>query len=100
MKTNVWIKSALGTLLLTAIFALLDLFFNRPQDLNTLLWGVVANFLIALILGYYIIHSRLIGLKLGIAVFLIYFFFGPFCTRSGAYTFYVTDKGGTTNKNF
>lgn len=96
MKTNIWIKSALGTLLLTALFALLDLVFNHSQDPNTLLWDIVANFMIALLLGYYIISSRLNGLKLGIAVFLIYFMIGHFSTLIEAYIFNVTDRERTT----
>ena len=85
MKTNLWIKSALGALLLTAIYALLNVFFGQTQHLNNLLWGVLANFLVALILGYYIYHTTLAGLKLALAVFLIYFVISHFNTLIEAY---------------
>ncbi|MCP4978079.1 MAG: hypothetical protein GY931_18170 [Maribacter sp.] len=96
MKTNFWIKSALGAVLLTAIYALLNVFFNKTQDLNVLLWGILANFLVALLLGYYIYHSTLKSLKLGLAVFLIYFLIGHFNTLIEAYIFNVTDREQTT----
>ena len=96
MKTNLWIKSALGALLLTAIYALLNVIFGHTQDLNRLLWGVLANFLVALLLGYYIYHSTLSGLKLVLAVFLIYFMIGHFNTLIEAYIFNVTDREQTT----
>jgi len=96
MKTNLWINSTLGALLLTAIYALLNVFFNQTQDVNRLLWGVLSNFLVALLLGYYICRATLSGLKLGLAVFLIYFMIGHFNTLVEAYIFNVTDREQTT----
>ncbi|MGB5435843.1 MAG: hypothetical protein WBM98_08130 [Maribacter sp.] len=95
MKTNLWITSALGALLLTAIYALLNALFNETQDLNSLLWGIIANYLLALLLGYYIQHSTLRGFKLGLSVFLIYFLIGHFNILIEAYIFNVTDRGQT-----
>ncbi len=95
MKTNLWIKSALGALLLTVIYALLNVFFNETQLMNSLLWGIISNFLVALLLGYYIYHSTWSGLKLGIAVFLIYFLIGHFNILIEAFIFNVTDREQT-----
>lgn len=95
MKTNLWIKTALGALLLTAIYALLNVFFNETQHMNTLLWGIFSNFLVALLLGYYIYNSTLTGLKLGLSVFLIYFLIGHFNILIEAYIFNVTDREQT-----
>lgn len=95
MKTNLWIKSALGALLLTALYALLNLFFNETQHLNSLLWGIFSNFLVALLLGYYIYNSTLTGLKLGLSVFIIYFLIGHFSILIEAYIFNVTDREQT-----
>jgi hypothetical protein len=95
MKTNLWIKSALGALLLTAIYALLNVIFNETQNMNSLLWGIFSNFLVALLLGYYIYNSTLAGLKLGLSVFLIYFLIGHFNILIEAYIFNVTDREQT-----
>jgi hypothetical protein len=46
--------------------------------MNSLLWGILSNFLVALLLGYYIYNSTIAGLKLGVSVFLIYFLIGHF----------------------
>ena len=95
MKTNLWVKSALGALLLTVIYALLNLIFNETQDMNSHLWGIFSNFLVALLLGYYIYNSTLTGLKLIVSVFLIYFLIGHLNILIEAYIFNVTDREQT-----
>ncbi len=95
MKFNFWIKSALGALLLTAIYALLNVFFNETQHMNSLLWGILSNFLVALLLGYYIYNSTLAGLKLSVSIFLIYFLIGHFNILIEAFIFNVTDREQT-----
>jgi len=98
MKTNLWIKTALGTLLLTVIYTFLNIFFSASevtQGTQALLWGTCANFLIALLLGYYILNSTLSGIKLSLSVFLIYFLIGHFNILIEAYIFNVTDREQT-----
>ena len=95
MKTNLWIKSAQGAILLTVIYALINFILGQEQLINGLLWGLFANLMIAALVGYYIYNSTLTGLKLGLSVFLIYFLIGHFNILIEAYIFNVTDREQT-----
>lgn len=93
--TNLLFKSVIGAAVLTLLFALANFFTGYSQDMANLLWGVLSNFLICLLLAYYIVHSNYSGFRLAIAVFLIYFLIGHFNILIEAYIFNVTDRQQT-----
>src|SRR5210317_633019 len=95
MKPDLFLKSALGAVLLTIIFWLSSLIWSTGGEPVFNLWGIAANFLIALVLGYLIINSNYQGLKLAIIVFIVYFLIGHFNLLVEALIFNVTDRGET-----
>lgn len=62
------------------------------------LWAIPANFLVASILGYYILVSNLKKFSICISVFIIYFIIGHFNILNEAWIFNVTDRPQTTNQ--
>ena len=95
MKTNLFLKSLIGAALLSIIFLLTNLALGLPLSLTSILWGIVANYLVALVLGYLIIYSIYQGLKLYLIVFLVYFIIGHFNLLIEAYIFNVTNRQET-----
>ncbi len=93
--TNLLLKSAIGAVVLTLIFAIANFFMGYSQNMAYILWGVLSNFLICLLLAYYIVHSHYSGFRLAIATFLIYFLIGHFNILIEAYIFNITDRQQT-----
>lgn len=95
MKTNLFAKSILGALLLTALYTLFNMILGQTLVIGNLFWGILSNFLVAFLLGYYIMSSSLSGIRLGISVFLIYFLIGHFNLLIEAYIFNVSSRHET-----
>lgn len=95
MKTNLFVKSILGALLLTALYMLFNMLLGGTLVFDNLLWNILSNFLIAFLLGYYISHSSLNGIRLSISVFFIYFLIGHFNILIEAYIFNITSRHET-----
>lgn len=95
MKTTLFAKSILGALLLTALYMLFNMILGQTSANSNLYWGILSNFLIALLLGYYIMSSSLGGIRLSISVFLIYFMIGHFNLLIEAYIFNVSSRQET-----
>jgi hypothetical protein len=95
MKYNLLIKSLIGAFLLTFIGGLLNLILGLPHNLMYYIWSVSANFLVTLVVGYYILHSNCKGMLLSAIVFIIYFVVGHFNILNEALIFNVTDQGET-----
>lgn len=96
MKTTLFVKSFLGALLLTALYILFNMVLGQNTTFDNLFWGIFANFLVALLLGYYIMHSSPGGIRLSISVFLIYFLIGHFNILIEAYIFNVSSRQETS----
>ena len=92
LTANVYTKAVIGALILTLLHGLTNLTFDQKEEFDPYVWGVLSNFLVALILGYYIVHSSYVRFKLMAAVFLIYFLIGHFNLLIEAYIFNVTDR--------
>ena len=95
MKTTLFIKSILGALLLTVLYMLFNMLLGQISAIDNLLWGVLSNYLVAFLLGYYIMSSSLGGIRLSISVFLIYFLIGHFNILIEAYIFNVSSRQET-----
>jgi hypothetical protein len=92
MKTILFVKSILGALLLTVLYMLFNMLLGGTLVFDNLLWNILSNFLVAFLLGYYISHSSLNGIRLSISVFLIYFLIGHFNLLIEAYIFNITSR--------
>ncbi|WKK67508.1 hypothetical protein [Lutimonas zeaxanthinifaciens] len=101
MKLNYYIKLLLASLIITALYFVSNaLFFSDTSLSAASIWGVLSNLLIVLLLGLYVSHSSLRGLKLVLAVFSIYYIIGHFNLLIEAYIFNVTDRAETTKEMF
>ncbi|MDH3649415.1 MAG: hypothetical protein OEQ53_07010 [Saprospiraceae bacterium] len=100
MTAHLFSKSLLGAFLLTALFGLSNILFNFSHSTFYYLWSFLANFLVTLVLGYYAINSTLVGLKLSVSLFLIYFLIGNFNILIEALIFNVTDQAETIKEVF
>lgn len=69
-------------------------------DIESVFWGILSDFLVVVVLGFYIIKSTLRGLKLTVSIFLIYFVIGHFNILYEAYIFNVTGRLDTLYKMF
>lgn len=96
MKTTLFVKSILGALLLTALYMFFNMILGQTSTIDNMFWGILSNYLVALLLGYYIMSSGLGGLRLSISVFLIYFLIGHFNILIEAYIFNVSSRHETT----
>lgn len=97
MKTNFYLKLVLGTLILSILTIASHFMFTTAGaiDLNSTVWTIISNFLVILILGFYLSHSTFKGLKLAFSVFVIYYLIGHFNLLIEAYIFNVTDRSET-----
>jgi hypothetical protein len=84
MKSQLLIRSAIGLIVLIILGGII-----------TGGWNIIPNILIALILGYYILHSNHRSIKLSVFVFLIFFIIGTFNILVEALIFNVTDTPET-----
>jgi hypothetical protein len=62
-----------GTLLLTIIKVLVDSVLGSPTDWSSSGWLLLSNFTVVLALSYPVLHSSSKGIRLALAVFLLYF---------------------------
>ncbi|MGB5320368.1 hypothetical protein [Eudoraea sp.] len=92
MKTNIYLTAFYGAICLSIIHLILSAITAHVPDFNTITWGLFANYLVALLLGFYIINSNQNTLKTGISVFLIYFLIGHFNILIEAYIFNVSTR--------
>lgn len=95
MKTPLFVKSIFGALLLTVLYILFNMLLGQTLAFDNLFWGILPNYLVALLLGYYIMSSSLGGIRLSISVFLIYFLIGHFNLLIEAYIFNVSSRQET-----
>jgi len=95
MHPELYLKSALGALLLTALYIVFGLLLGFEIKWGNSFWALLSNLLVALLLAYYIIHSSRSGFRLGLEVFLIYFIIGHFNILIEAYIFNVTTRSQT-----
>ncbi len=95
MKTTLFVKSILGALLLTMLYMIFNMLLGGTFVFENLIWGILSNFLVAFLLGYYIMSSSLRGIRLGISVFLIYFLIGHFNLLIEAYIFNISSRRET-----
>jgi len=99
MKSNYYLKLVFGAILISAIYSFFRLISGEGVTLNSsgFLWGLLSNFLIVSVLGYYTVNSTLKGVKLAFSVFLIYFIIGCLNILIEAYIFDVTGRAETLN---
>jgi len=97
MKSNLLIKSLLGAIILTLLTMVFTEIMGSSHNMNYYLWSIPANFLVSLVLGYYIIHSTHDGFKLCASLLIIYFIIGFFNIMIEAIIFNVTDRVETIN---
>ncbi len=97
MKANSYLKLLIGAIILTVLNVLYGFIFDSGEmiDLNRMLWAILANFLIVLVLGFYVYHSAIKKLKLVLSVFVIHYLIGHFNLSIEAYIFNVTDRSKT-----
>lgn len=100
MKIDLYLKSIFGATLLTALYSLTIIILGLPQGQGFNVWSFFANYLIAIIIGYMIVHSSYHGLKLSFIVFVIHFLIGHFNTLIEAFVFNVTDRSETIQHMF
>ncbi|MDH5476108.1 MAG: hypothetical protein OEX22_10485 [Cyclobacteriaceae bacterium] len=96
MKQNIYLKFAIGAILLEVLFRFMNFVLGLPAGEGLTIWNFLANFLIAATLGYYILHSNVKGYQLSLFVFILYFLIGHFNILIEAYIFNVTDRAETT----
>ncbi|TFG74390.1 MAG: hypothetical protein E4H26_08075 [Flavobacteriales bacterium] len=97
MKSNFYLKSLLGALLLSLLNLLYqtiftDLVFQGPEGLS---YTLLSHFLVVCVLGIYVLHSTLKGIRLALSVIVIYYIIGNFNLLIEAYIFNVTDRSKT-----
>jgi hypothetical protein len=96
MKLPYYVKLLVAAIIITALYFVFDALFLSDTSLHSLnLWVLVSNILIVILLGFYLSHSSLRGLKLALSVFFIYYIIGHFNILIEAYIFNVTDRAET-----
>lgn len=96
MKLHYNIKIFLSSLMIPGLYFIFDALFYSNFSLNSnSLWVMISNILIVVLLGLYISHSSLRGLKLTLSVFFIYYTIGHFNLLIEAYIFNVTNRAET-----
>jgi hypothetical protein len=96
MKTRIT-KTIIAAIILSILFFLADLIQGIAIRWDAILWGFVANLMIASLLVFYVSVSVLRGIKLAFALFLLYFLIGFFNILIEAYIFNVTERPITLN---
>lgn len=100
MKTQFLIKVALGAMLLTVLSGAANLITGTSPGASHYLWSILANFLVAGVLGYLIQYSIYHGLQLSVIVFIVYFIIGHFNLQVEALIFNVTNRSETLRELF
>ncbi len=97
MQSKFHTKVLLGSLALSLLNIIVQFIFTFGQviDSYTILLQFLSNFLVVLVLGFYVSHSSLKGLKLALSVFTVYFLIGHFNLLVEAYVFNVADRSET-----
>ena len=98
MNRRVLVISVLGALILTVLHWLSGLILEFPQGNTINFLGILSNFLITTLLGYYIVNSRLSLSRCIAAVFVIYFIVGHFNLLIEAYIFNITNRSESMNE--
>lgn len=100
MKSGNYLKFFYATVILVVLHSLSDFIFSDIGTANgsKILWGIISNFLVVVLLGYYVINSTLRGFRLMFSVFVIYFIIGYFNLSIEAYIFNVTDRRESVNE--
>lgn len=100
MKTNFYLKALIGAILLTLLYWLIGQIVLFPYDFAAIGWNILANYLVAFVLGYYVLHAIHRGWKLTGVVFAIFFIIGHFNILIEALIFNVTDQTQTLKELF
>lgn len=100
MKNNFIIKSILGAILLSILYSTTNYLLGTSPPESSHIWELLANVLVATVLGYMIIHSTYRGVKLSLIVFIVYFIIGHFNILIEALIFNVTDRPTTLKEIF
>lgn len=95
MKSNVYLKVGLSTLVLFVLGHIQGFNVEILSNVHFLFWKSLSDLLIVLLLAYYILNSSLFGMKLALSVFAIFFIIGNFNILIEAYIFNVTDRSET-----
>ncbi len=82
----------IATICLMILEGLIGALTDGPSTLNFYLWSLLSKFLISIVIGYYIVHSRLRSSKLWLATFTILYVIGNFNINIEALIFNVTDQ--------
>lgn len=91
MYLKILLKAILLAVIFTIINSLPDIFTGTAPDFSYYGWEFISNFLIFIILGYYINHSDISGTRLVLSVFVIYFVVGYLNLIIEAIIFNLTD---------
>ncbi|TDI71599.1 MAG: hypothetical protein E2O88_01620 [Bacteroidetes bacterium] len=97
MKSNLLVKALIGAITLTLLTMMFTEIMGSPHNISYYLWSIPANFLVSLVLGYYIIHSTSKGFKLCANVLIVYFIIGFLNIMIEALIFNVSDQVETVN---
>jgi len=92
MNTNFLFKVALGGLLLTVLYGITGIALGNSYGISHFFWSLLANFLVALVLGYFIRFSTYRGVRLSVIIFTIYFVIGHLNLQVEALIFNVADR--------
>jgi hypothetical protein len=95
MKADLSYKPVAGALILSALYLLYDYIFSSAGINDGYAWGILSNYLVSLLLSYYVVYSQRHGWKLVLMVFAIYFLIGHFNLLVEALIFGVTDRSQT-----
>src|SRR5680860_116071 len=95
MNLKIFSKIILSTVILTLLNFVFDWIIGTIFTLSYYVWLTVSNFLIVLLLGYYITHSTLRGLRLVMTLFTVFYIIGHFNIFIEALVFDVTDPEET-----
>lgn len=82
----------LSAVALTVLIGLIPFFAGDDVIISTLKWNFLANFLIAIVLGFYITHSRYSSYRLFLATCAIFFIIGNFNIAIEAIIFNVLER--------
>lgn len=95
MNTKLYLKSFVGALLLTVIYVAFNALLGLTNSWSISLWSILSNYMVTLLLAYYILHSSRSGIRLILEIFLIYFLIGHFNILIEALIFNVTTRSQT-----
>lgn len=97
MDSKFIIRVIIITIALTILEFLFDIVSGYTREYTSYLWNFLANSLIAVVMGYYIIYSTYHSYKLWLSTMVILFVIGNFNLQIEAIVFNVTDRALSLN---